>query len=208
MPKRIKPLHSIDSILIGNYCFANPVLIKDEDTILNSHFQEFYRQKDSSEYIDIFVSITSKMISFKITAGDFYNLDKYDTINSPQEYRFDNKKVIDRYVFYEESSNDTILDLGKRDEIKYWNGKYYLNHKIENHDWETYQLEMINDSIISINLTNDKDAVMLGLDHSEWKPVFNYVAKISNKRFQDFIDSGGFRTRFILKRITPANKRY
>jgi len=201
MPNCFKYDCKIDSSLIGQYYLVDSIWIKDNDTAINLfNNSDFIKHRDSSDIFDIRVIINSKLVLYNMTFGKSYRMDMIDTSMISKKEKFKRKAILDNYVIYEDFQIDTILNLNKKDKIKFWNGKYYLSKRISKHDWEVYQLEYLNDKEYSINLTNDEDAQKLGLDTSEWKPIFNYYVNLSNNQFKEFVDLGGFRTKYKIKK--------
>ncbi len=201
MPKKVKTSILIDSSLIGDYYFVDSVLEKDDNRVYNSLIvKDFYKVADSTEYFNVIATISSRLICYKITLGKSYCLDKVDTSMIKLEADLNQKMTLDNYVYSFGSTTDTIINLNANDKFIYWNNKYYLNKMINKSDWEIYQLECIDKDLLSLNLTNNNDALALGLVKSNWEPIGSYTISLSNHQFIKFVDLGGFRTRYKIKK--------
>ena len=94
---------------------------------------------------------------------------------------------------------DTIINLQKKDKLIQLDNSYYLNHFITKKDWDIYQIQFLMADVISLNITDEEDEKQLtNYDSLKMRPLIYSTAHLSNQQFKDFVEKGGFRTRYRL----------
>lgn len=197
-----KPQKELSADLLGSYYLADSILpIEKEEVCYNAYyFKDLYKKRDSTNLFSVKVNFSKSLLYYTMVSDSYYLLAKSDTARLSHKHSSNKKKLEGKYVVYEEKSVDTILNLTKEDVVKWYKDVYYLNHKVDNNDWEVYQLVVNKDKSISLNNTNKDDADDLKNFALDTNRSFNNLVHLSDKDFDEFTRKGGFRTHFRLKK--------
>lgn len=202
MPIEATKVKVFDSHLTGEYFFCDSVLKLKEDKYYNEKHlgDSLFTDKDSFNTIHATISILPKKVYYEGKLKFYYNIKKLDTLNIIPRHKHDKRIIQNNFLIFEGTFADTIIDLTKRDKLRSYKGKYYLNHFIEEHDWEIYKLELIQDSMLSIRLVNNQDEEKLKPYLITRSRILGNIAHLSDMEFYNFIEKGGFRTRYNFKK--------
>jgi hypothetical protein len=188
--------------LIGNYEFSDSTFgEKPEDLFLNrAYYYKTLYANDSLKLISGHLVISKKNVTFHFNSEIYYDISKFDTIGLVDRYRNGRRYVKGKYIVFTDSMEPaTIVNLGFKDKLISFNGKYYFNHLVAKKDWAIYQFERIKDSFYSMNITNERDRNLLTDTNQVWKDI-SPVVHLSNLQFKNFVEQGGFRGRFGFKK--------
>lgn len=201
MPIQKKSLRAFDSIIIGKYDYQDSVLKLKDDTFYNyKYFNQSFTSYDSCSLLSTVVSVSKTQVWYNFNLKSYYKISKFDTLRLASKHDDEKKSVIDDYLVFEGGYSDTLIDLNKKDKLKFYKGKYYLNHFIAEHDWEIYQVEIGRNGLLSINLTNKEDEKRLSNYLIKRMEIFGNIVHLSDSQFDNFIQKGGFRTKYRLKK--------
>ncbi len=204
MPKNIKALSAFPASLIGKFYYSDSILnVKNENYLYNiKYYSELYLEKDSIDLIGADLIISDHQIIFSLLIKSYYDLTKVDTTNLIGKHSKAKKSFLEKYIVFEEANSDTLFNINKGDQLKLYDGNYYLNHLTKKNDWVIYQFK-ISDNSFSINLTNNQDEEAL-INKTKSHTLFYTIKHLTNKEFKTFIAEGGFREKFTLKKYTPV----
>lgn len=206
MPEKSKSLKAFPTDIIGKYYYADSLFPAEKNqTYYNArYFGQLYKQRDSVHLCsaDFFISKTCAYYSTADLA--YFDITKTDTTGITSRHNSAKKRMEGKYLIFEESTLDTLLNLQKEDVLKATNGTYYFNHFIQKNDWEISQFETKKDNSYSFNITNKEDADELKKYVIDTSRKYNELVHVTDKAFQDFADKGGFRSKFKLKKY-PAH---
>lgn len=197
MPIQKKSLRMFDSTINGKYDYQDSVLKLKDDTYYNyKYFNNSFTSFDSCSLVSAVVSVSKTQFWYNFNLKSYYRISKFDTIRLANKHRKEKKSFIDNYLVFEGEYSDTLINLNKKDKLKFHKGKYYLNHFIAEHDWEVYQVEIGKNGLFSINLTNKEDEKQLTNYLIKRKEIFGNIVHISDSQFDNFIQKGGFRNKY------------
>ncbi len=203
MPKDGIKLQHFTAELVGMYYSADSTIgSRNKEIFYNSKYysKDFIMLQDSVMIFSGMLTITDQLAFYSLEFSTYYQLSKFDTAQVVERHKNEIKIIQDGYLIFKESTQDTIMNLHKKDKLIQSNGKYYLNHFIDKNNWEIFQFEHVSANSYSINITNEQDRNKF-IDSSDvWKPIFAPALHLSNKKFKDFVDGGGFRTKVSLQK--------
>ena len=202
MPRYRHSIKVFNSDMVGKYYFCDSILNNEnKETIYNSkYYSGLYKSRDSISYISADFSISNKLVYYSINFSSYYNISKTDTSMAALKHKSEKKRIEGNYLIFEDKNTDSIINTANGDKIKYYCGSYYLNHFIAKKDWEIYQFEIKKDNTFSINMINEQDEKQLINETADSRPSLNKSIHLSNRRFKNFIQNGGFRTKYRLKK--------
>ncbi len=201
IPENSNVLKTFPEDLIGKYYFADSILkIENKEPLYNlKYFSELYKEKDSIKLILGEILITERQVYLYSEQKSYYNLAKFDSSIIALKHKKEKRRVDGKYLIFEESSLvDTILNLDNSDQLKFYDGIYYLNRFIQEKDWVVYQFIISGNNIFSMNLTNEQDEK--AINNTTSRTIFYTIKHLSNKDFKRFIRNGGFREKYGLKK--------
>ena len=201
LPKNDISTKTFDSDIRGQYNLIDSVVnLKNEKYYNSNYFSNLFKTKDSCVLILSSMTITEKKLFYSIIIKSYYNRNKVDTVSVINRHKKEKINYEDGYLSFEGFSSDTLLNMNKKDKIRSNKRNLYLNHFIEEHDWEIYQLEIIMDHQLSINLMNSDDEAILKEYFIKKHQILGNIVHLSDNQFNNFVEKGGFRTRFRFKR--------
>jgi len=201
MPFEAAKLKSFNNGLMGNYYFSDSILKLKEDIYYNArYFSNLYTTRDSITLISAHVSITQQKVYYTGSLKFYYNINKVDTSRIVLEHKKEKKTYENNFIIFEGQFSDTLINLTKKDKLKQYRGKYYLNQYIDEHIWDIYQLGIRKDSLLSIGIVNHKDQEKLMAYLMNKNQVLGNTIHLSDIEFYNFIEKGGFRDRYRFTR--------
>jgi len=201
MPMEIPKIKSFNNGLIGNYYFNDSILKLKEDIYYNArHFNNLYTTSDSVTLISATISITQNKAYYAGNLKFYYNINKVDTSRVILKHNSEKKTYDNNFIIFEGSFSDTLINLTKKDKLKLYKGKYYLNQHTDKHTWDIYQLGLRKDNLLSIGIVNRKDEEKLNKYLINKHQVLGNTVHLSDIEFYNFIENGGFRDRYKFKK--------
>ena len=202
MPEKGNLLKAFPLDIVGTYYYADSTMNKDEKELFynKNYFGELYKTRDSVNYISADVTISATLAYYNINYYAFYNISKVDTARVALKHKNDKKTIDGNYLIFAGNIADTLLNLSKEDKLKLYNGTYYFNHFDTHKDWEVFQFVTNKDHSYSINMTNAEDELQLKGYMVDTNSSFNAYAHLTDEKFKEFVQKGGFRTKYKLKK--------
>ena len=201
MPIQKKSSKTFDSTIIGRYDYQDSVLKFKDDTYYNyKYFNNSFTSFDSCSLVSAFISVSNTQFWYSFNLKSYYRASKFDTLRLANKHRKEKRSFKNNYLVFEGEYSDTLISLNKKDKLKFHKDKYYLNHFIAEHDWEIYQVEIGRNGLLLINLMNKEDEKRLTNYLIKRKEIFGNIVHLSDSQFDNFIQKGGFRTKYRLKR--------
>lgn len=201
LPLQKKSFKTFDSTVIGKFYYQDSVLKLKDDTYYNyKYFNNSFTLFDSCSLVSAFISVSKTKFWYNFNLKSYYKVNKFDTLRLANKHRKEKRSLKNNYLVFEGEYSDTLINLNKKDKLKFYKGKYYLNHFIAEHDWEIYQFEIAKNGLLSVNLTNKEDEKRLNNYLIKRKEIFGNIVHLSDIQFDNFIQKGGFRTKYRLKK--------
>ncbi len=200
MPEKSNVVKAFPLELVGSYYYADSIMNSDDKEVYynKNYFGDLYKSRDSINYISANVSISATVAYYYINYYSFYKMAKVDTARLTLKHKNEKKSIDGKYVIFAGSLADTLLNLSKEDKLKLFNGTYYFNRCGANKDWEIFQFALNKDHSYSINLTNEEDEKLLKGNRIDTIRTFNSYIHLTDEMFKEFVQKGGFRTRYKL----------
>lgn len=201
MPIEASRIKSFNSSLTGNYYFSDSTLKLKDNIYYNArYFSNLNTTKDSLMLVLADVSITQKQVYYTGNLKFYYNINKIDTLRVILQHKGEKKTYENNFIIFELSFSDTLINLTQKDKLKFYKGKYYLNHCIEEYNWDIYQLEQKRDNMLSIGIINHEDEEKLYMYLINKNQILGNTAHLSDIEFYNFIERGGFRDKYKFKK--------
>lgn len=205
LPSDQKTADKFDTGFIGKYYYIDSFIgKKNDERFLNSKYFSAADGQDSITLFSADLIVTDKLAYYSLDFTAFYKLDKVDTSRLNKKFNYKDVYVKDKFFIHTEKYSDTLLDLNKKDKLFIYKNRYYLNHYKKGNSelgkaksWGICQFEKLNLGLFSLNMTNDQDYKVLFDTNKTWQPIFP-IAHLSDKKFKNFVDNGGFRQKYRL----------
>lgn len=190
--------------LSGAYSFMDTTINAEGTTYYNSLFYEdAYKKRDSIKLVTAVVFFENKQMISKIHLKSYYKKNKVDTTSLIAAYQTAKKSSETNFIIFDEDVTDTVIDLGKQDQLKSYQGNYYLNKYQKENQWEVYQLSLRED-LLYIGILNEQDSKDL-TNYTIKRTKLVSVVHLEDDIFSKFVASGGFKTRLKFKKHGPTH---
>jgi len=207
MPRESAVLKGFPSGIAGKYQLIDKV-VEGRERFYNSLYYKQLPALDSFHIITAHIVVEEQLVYDIIDTRSYYKMPAADTARLGKEHGLAETYTEGAYIVYKEIAYDTLLDLQKKDELKFYNGAWYLNHALggggDEHDemsWDILQMMMKGRDELTIGYTNERDKKKLRrFIISSKENVFPLVS-MNDARFYRFVKRGGFRARYQFKRI-------
>lgn len=202
MPQKAHVLKVVDENLLGKYYSTDSLIVnKEKNPTYNlKYYPLVYKTMDSTCIVAVDLVIEKRIVFVSWSAFNYYDLAKVDTFKIAGADRGSKSSIKDGYLCREQSGSDTIFDMDEGDLVKYFNGKYYFNHRIEKNDWEVYQLELSSNKKLSFGVTNEADERTIEKSIPISLKMFNSSVHMNDNQFKAFVLEGGFRERHTFQK--------
>ena len=185
--------------LSGTYAFTDTTLPMREETLYNSMFyKDAYKTKDSITLISGIIYFENQQMGYKVHLKAYYNMHKVDTARVIAAHKMTNRTIENNYLILETDYTDTLINLAKQDQLKSFNGTYYLNKYKKEKQWEVYQVT-VKEEVLYLGITNLQDKKDLSNYTLESSKLLA-VVHLEDDIFSKFVTSGGFKTRLTFKK--------
>lgn len=209
MPLSTAPLAEFPAGIVGRYHLADSSFIDRKDTIYNAtYYEQALPAKDSIVMFSMDLTIEKKLACFTLKLLMFckscpeempYKGRGYEALNHKDTKVY----TRDGYTVHESVRIDTMVNLRKKDKLKYDGKAWYLNHFLSDQKaWEIYRLKALGKNNFSLSLTNAKDRKYLErfvVKKGIWAPTVH----LTDEQFNAFVKQGGFQLRFKLRKYNP-----
>jgi hypothetical protein len=206
MPRDVVATKAFNPEMLGTYQLTDKV-VEGQERFHNSLYYDSFPALDSFNIITARIFIEEKLMYDIIDIRSYYKMPYADTVRLNEKHQLTEKYIEAGYVVYKETSYDTLLNLEKQDELKFYNKIWYLNHLLDRKDddeeksWEVLSWMIKNKDVFSIGHADERDKKKLRrFIISSKENVFPLVS-LSDARFHRFVKRGGFRSRHQFKRI-------
>jgi len=190
--------------LSGTYSFMDTTIKMKEDIFYNAIFyKDDYKTRDSINLISGIVYFDGQQMGYKIHLKAYYNMAKVDTARVIASHKKAKKTIEKNYLIFDGDFTDTLIDLSKRDQLKSFEGRYYLSKYKKEKQWEVYQVS-IAEEMLYLGITNNQDKKDLGNYTLESNQILS-VVHLEDDIFSKFVASGGFKTRLKFKKHGPTH---
>ena len=190
--------------LSGTYAFTDTTIKMKDDVFYNSLFyKDAYKTKDSITLISGIIYFEEQQMGYKIYLKAYYNMNKVDTAKVIAAHRMAKKTIENNYLVFEADFTDTLINLAKQDELKQFNGNYYMSKYKKEKQWEVYQVSVKEDALY-LGITNAVDKKDLTNYTLESNKILS-VVHMEDDIFAKFVASGGFKTRLKFKKHGTAH---
>lgn len=198
MPVATAPLAEFPAGIFGRYYLADSSFIDRKNTFYNTrYYEQALPAKDSILMFSAELAIQKKIACLTIKILMFCKSCPEEIPDKGKGYgglKQMNTKVYKRdgYTVYESMSIDTIVNLKKKDQLKYDGKAYYLNHFLsDKKNWEIYRLKAQGKNDVSVSMTNAKDKKYLERFIVK-KGILVPTVHLTDEQFQQFLKQGGF----------------
>jgi hypothetical protein len=185
--------------LSGTYSFTDTTIHTNNEIYYNAEFyKDEYKKRDSIKLISAIIYFENKLVGYKIHTKIYYNINKVDTMRVLAFHNTAQKSTQKNYLIFDEDSADTLIDLTKKDQLKFFNGKYYLNKYNKENQWEVYQVALKED-VLDLGIINEQDRNDLS-NYTIKRTKTTSLVHLEDDLFSNFVKAGGFKTRIKFKK--------
>jgi len=185
--------------LSGTYSFADTTLKMKNDVFYNSLFyKDAYKTRDSITLISGIIYFEEQQMGYKMYLKAYYDIRKVDTSKVIAAHKMAKKTIENNYLIFDADFTDTLINLAKKDELKAFNGNYYMSKYKKEKQWEVYQVSAKEEELY-LGITNAQDKKDLTNYTLESNKILS-VVHLEDDLFAKFVASGGFKTRLTFKK--------
>ncbi len=206
MPRQSAVLKGFPPGMAGKFQLMDKV-VGYQERFYNSLYYKQLPTLDSFSMIEAYIIIEDQLVYDIVDIRSYYKTPDADTARLNEKHRRAEPYPEGSYIVYKEVLCDTLLNLHKKDELKFYNKAWYLNHMLGNDDeprdisWEILQVMMENKDEFTIGHTDERDKRKLRrFTISSAGNLFPLVS-MSDARFYKFVKRGGFRAKYRFKRM-------
>lgn len=207
MPRESAVLKGFPPGMAGKFQLTDKV-VEGKERLYNSLYYKLLPALDSFHMLTAHIVIEDQLVYDIIDTRSYYKMPAADTARLSKEHQLAETYTEGAYIVYKEVSCDTLLNLRKKDELKFYNKAWYFNHALDEegdeHDessWEILQVMMKNKDGFTIGHTNERDKKKLRRFITSSKENVFPLVSVSDTRFHRFVKRGGFRAKYQFKRI-------
>jgi hypothetical protein len=201
MPGGSASLKTIDPSLEGNYIYEDSAFAAKPVCYNDRYFTPEKINQDSMHFVTAMLHIENKVIYCFIHYYEVYDLTKIDTSGIYLQHS-NSAEQRGNYIIFHRNITDTLLDLGKKDKLKYSDGYYYLNKCISKKDWQIVRLKITGENGLMLSFVNAIDKTQFANVQVVEKYMISPVLSVSDKEFDGFIKNGGFRESFNFSKLS------
>lgn len=185
--------------LSGTYSFIDTTFKTKDEVYYNATFyKDAYKKRDSITLISGIIYFEDQQMGYKFHLKTYYNLNKVDTTHLIADHKKAKKTIEKNYLIFEEDHADTLINLAKKDELKMFNGNYYLNKYEKDNQWDVFQVSLKED-VLYLGIANAQDNKDLTNYTIRSNKILS-VVHMEDDIFSNYTKSGGFKTRLTFKK--------
>lgn len=192
----------------GTYELIDSTVKRKEDTFLNAlYYKGQHKGKEATRFISGIIYFEDQQMGYKIHLKEYYNIKGKNKKEVDDLIAFRKKKskisYEDNFIVLDTDSSGVLIDLAKGDQLKSYEGNYYISKRQKENQWEVYQLSL-QEELLYLGITNDQDKKELSNYTLESNNVLA-VVHLEDDIFSKFVKSGGFKTRLKFRKHGPTH---